>query len=280
MSGTFESSCQHWSEKKRHGMEQFYALASMDYQYLAEAVDWRKWLQERQNEAGNRSLKILDVACGSGKFPSALTNFCNLKEAHLLPIHYALLDPSSFSISETRKVLRSPFIVKEEFQTTLQDLVCKQPEFDVVWAIHALYAVPKEEIESALYRFRDALKGKGFIAHASESSHYLRFYRNYLKGFNIKSRQPFCSAEDIIQALKKMNLRLSVKTINYEHRISKNSKMLAEGYLQRCIFDDGVDLETIIKNPISGEYLNACLKGGAWHFDQEVKIIFIENLQG
>ena len=52
MSDTFQRSCEHWSEESRYEMDHFYALASVDYKYLAEAVDWKKWLESRQAEVG------------------------------------------------------------------------------------------------------------------------------------------------------------------------------------------------------------------------------------
>ena len=36
MRDTFKRSCKHWSETSRNEMENFYALASIDYKYLAE----------------------------------------------------------------------------------------------------------------------------------------------------------------------------------------------------------------------------------------------------
>ena len=107
MKDTFIRSCEHWSETSRSEMENFYALASIDYKHLAEKFDWKEWLEIHQTNVGERGLKILDVACGSGKFPSALVQYAKLADANLLPIDYALLDPSSFSISEARKVLKS-----------------------------------------------------------------------------------------------------------------------------------------------------------------------------
>ena len=78
-------------------MDHFYALASVDYRYLAEAFDWKDWLETRQLEVGQRRLKLLDVACGSGKFPLALERYANVSDAKVKPIEYALLDPSAFS---------------------------------------------------------------------------------------------------------------------------------------------------------------------------------------
>ena len=43
MKNTFIRSCEHWSEASRNEMDDFYALASVDYKYLAKALDWKKW---------------------------------------------------------------------------------------------------------------------------------------------------------------------------------------------------------------------------------------------
>ena len=40
MKDTFIRSCEHWSETSRNEMENFYALASIDYKYLAEKFNW------------------------------------------------------------------------------------------------------------------------------------------------------------------------------------------------------------------------------------------------
>ena len=103
MKDTFTRSCQHWSETSRKEMENFYALASIDYKHLAEKFEWKKWLETHQFNVGKRSLKLLDIACGSGKFPSALVQHAKLTNAQILPVEYALLDPSDFSINEARK---------------------------------------------------------------------------------------------------------------------------------------------------------------------------------
>ena len=88
MKDTFIRSCEHWSETSRNEMENFYALASIDYKHLAERFDWKEWLEIHQTNIGGRRLKILDVACGSGKFPSALVQYAKLADANLLPIAF------------------------------------------------------------------------------------------------------------------------------------------------------------------------------------------------
>jgi hypothetical protein len=50
-------------------MQAFYALATEDYRRLALARDWTADLGDH---AADRRVRLLDVACGSGRFPAAL----------------------------------------------------------------------------------------------------------------------------------------------------------------------------------------------------------------
>ena len=275
MTDTFLRSCEHWSEANRKEMEAFYSLASIDYKYLAKAFDWKKWLETCQTDVGQRRLKLLDIACGSGKFPIALVEYANIRDAKILPIEYALLDPSAFSIAEARKVLPPPFIAGIEFETTLQELSCRRKEFDIIWATHALYAIPEDELEYALGRFISAMARVGFIAHACNESHYLRFYQHYLNGFKGGLGEPYSSAEQIIQKLTKLGVSYKIKKISYANGVPEEAHLQVEGYLQRCIFDDTISLEEMRKNSITGPYLDNCLKDGKWRFQQEVMLIFL-----
>ena len=277
MTDTFLRSCKHWSEANRTEMEAFYTLASIDYKYLAEAFDWKKWLETLQNDVGNRKLKILDVACGSGKFPLALNQYSQISEAKISPVEYSLLDPSSFSISETRKVLPPPFIASNEFETTLQEFKCVRDCFDIVWATHALYAVPKNQLEIALKRFVYGMCKVGFIAHATDNSHYLRFYNHYLEGFKGGLGEQYSSAKQIIQILTKLDIPYRVEKISYENCVPEGSLSQVEGYLQRCVFDDTINLDAMRKNISTGPYLDNCLDNGKWHFNQEVMLIFLSK---
>lgn len=57
MSDTFQRSCAHWSKANRPEMDHFYALASADYKYLAEAFDWKNWLETQQAKVGQWRFK-------------------------------------------------------------------------------------------------------------------------------------------------------------------------------------------------------------------------------
>lgn len=276
MSDTFARSCLHWSEDKRRGMEEFYALATADYRHLADAFDWKTLFEGWQSEAGERSLKLLDVACGSGKFPTALLDHAGLADADIEPVSYALLDPSAFSIAEAKQALRAPFVPRDEFHTTLQRLDCPAKAFDLVWATHALYAVPPEELELALSRFVHAIGRIGFIAHACQDAHYIRFYKLFLDDFRGGSGQLYTTAEDIVAALGRLGATVRSQDIQYANRAPRSARAQVEGFLQRCVFDDTVTLEDLGKAPHTGPYLQDCGAGDEWRFAQRVKLIFIE----
>ena len=231
-----------------------------------------------QANVGRRKLKLLDIACGSGKFPSALIQYANLSNAKILPIEYSLLDPSSFSILEARKVIKFPFQVSSEYETTLQEFNCKQNAYDIIWATHALYAIPKDQLEKALKRFIFGMAGSGFIAHASENSHYLNFYRHYLSGFKGGFGEPYSSAEQILQTLKEIGITHRVEKITYENNVSDDASLQVEGYLQRCVFDNTIDLEAMLENSSTGPYLKNCIKSGKWRFKQQVFLIFLSKI--
>jgi len=275
MSDTFERSCEHWSEAGRAEMEAFYALASVDYRHLAEALDWKAWLQARQEQAGSRPLRLLDVACGSGKFPSALVRYADVASAPIQPVDYALLDPAEFSVAEARSALAAPFVAGEGFVTTLQGLDCAPAAFDIVWATHALYALPAEELQAGLERFIEATADIGFIAHASADAHYLRFYRHYLEAFRDGQGTPYTTAEQIIAALEQMGARFETLEINYTNGAPTAQRQQIEGYLQRCVFDDSISLQQMLDHPITGDYLATCQHDGEWRFAQRVQLIFL-----
>jgi ubiquinone/menaquinone biosynthesis C-methylase UbiE len=100
-------------------MEAFYALAMRDYRELEEAHDWAAELRDR-SRAGVVSL--LDVACGSGRFPTALLQGGLARRAGDLRVDVDLLDPSPFSIVEARAALAPPFAPARELPIPLQDL--------------------------------------------------------------------------------------------------------------------------------------------------------------
>ena len=267
----------HWSEAGRAGMEAFYTLATDDYRHLALARDWRSLFKDAQRRAGDVPLRLLDVACGSGKFPNALARHAGLGEARIHPIETALLDPSAFSIAEARAALPAPFRTVAEHETTLQDFAPPAAGYDVVWAIHALYAVPQGELGEAMARFRAAIApgGLGIIAHSAEAGHYIAFHRHYLAAFGPPHAAPYVAAETITRTLREAGAEVAVQEVVYDSAAAPDATAAVEGYLQRCVFDDRVGLkEMTASEPLAG-YLAGSRHAEGWRFAQRVWLMTV-----
>ena len=272
---TRDRSLAHWSEVARAEMDAFYEVATLDYRELAVACDWEVLLPER--EAGQSPLCILDVACGSGKFPAALRAHTGLRSREENSLLLDLLDPSAFSISEARASLAPPFIAGREFECTLQALPATATGYDVVWAVHALYALPEAELEEGVATFLNAIgpDGFGFVAHATRSAHYLAFYEAYLARFK-PSGTPFVSAEAVERAFRDAGAHVEVRPLSYEQVIEDDAVL--EGFLQRCLFDSELSLEAMRQDEILGAYLAARRdETGPSRFRQDVSMIFIRR---
>lgn len=262
---TATRSLAHWSEAGRAEMEAFYALATEDYRQLAVAADWPRLLTGRRT--------LLDVACGSGKFPTALSTYADLPAAP--PISYDLLDPSAFSVAEAKATLRAPFIPGRELVIGVQELA-SDLTYDVVWATHALYAVPQAELAEAGRRFVGALApgGLGFVAQASAASHYLAFYDAYRAGVPAAADvDPFTTGEQVRDALVGAGAQVREERVSYTTTTS--DRAVAEGFLQRCAFDDSISLEEMEAAPVLGEYLAGCRAGETWTFSHEAVLLWM-----
>lgn len=268
MSGdTAARSLAHWSEAGRREMQAFYRLATVDYEQLAGVMDWRAVL------AGRPSL--LDVACGSGRFPTALVDHAGVGD--LDPVAYDLLDPSAFSLAEAASVLRPPFTARERFESTLEDLDSAAGPWDVVWATHALYALEPAHLAAAMDRFRAAIApgGLGFIGQGARDSFYLQVYAAFLEGVRGGAGTPYLASEDLVAELTAQGAEPKVSRIAYDHVVAARDTAVLEGYLQRCLFDDSLALDEMLSAPVLGPLLASCLDADVYRFPQEVDCVVL-----
>jgi SAM-dependent methyltransferase len=269
----------HWSEEGRAEMDAFYALARRDYERLARGfVDHPVWL--RRVADGRRRITLLDVACGSGKFPEALQDFGGVGAlADELEIDYDLLDPSSFSLSEAAQALRPPFVEAARHQTLMEELDDAVGPFDVVWATHALYPLTPSAVRAAAARMLAAVAPGGalLVAQGSREGHYLRFYRHFLDDLRGGKGTSYAASEDLSEALRAGGADLQVVRLSYDQTIPLDDAVTVEGYLQRCAFDDSVSLQEMTSAQHLGAYLRDCRDedGGLWRFHQEVDVLLL-----
>lgn len=283
--GTFKRSCQHWSEDGRAGMEAFYRLASIDYRLLAEEIDWLQVFQQLVQRHEPEKIRLLDVACGSGQFPAALLKFGGLQTSQNLSVEYSLLDPSDFSIRTARERLAGPFQPADEHLCTIQQFEPKLSRYAVVWATHALYCVPRGELDVAVDRMLAALEpgGLGFVAHASQQSHYVGFHDLYLESRrSTNPSEPFSTGEQLIEVFQSKvdSTKLQSWSIEYEGQLPLDDRDTAERYLQRCLFDDTISLDEMLADRHMGDHLRSCIdeSSDSWRFPQKVWLIFFGDL--
>ncbi len=270
---TAQRSLAHWSEAGRAEMQTFYTLATEDYRCLAAARDWAADLRAH---AVDGHLRLLDVACGSGKFPAALLAAGLATTARDLTVTVDLLDPSAFSIAEARAVLTAPFEAAAEHEVALQDFGVRA-RYDVGWAIHALYALPPAELAGGVARMVAAVRPGGFgaIAQASTDSHYLAFYDAYRAGY-APGATPYTDAEAVAAALTAAGVDVTVQRLLY--RTGSTDRTVVEGFLQRCAFDDTVSLARMESDGPVGDYLARCrTPDGSYHFEHEAHLMTWEN---
>ena len=268
-----------WSEDGRGEMRAFYAFAQLDYELLVGAADWGSALGRAHARRGDSEpLRLPDVACGSGRFPSTLLGGADLSAPDGPGVAYDLLDPSSFSLAEAAGHLNEPLVPAARYETTLEDLDPSAGPWDVVWATHALYALRPEALSAAAQRFVSGLapSGLGFMAQGAQDGHYLSVYRAFLDGLHGGAGTPYLSGEAVATALRAaaepLGWNASEQTLTYEHVVGYEETELLEGYLRPCLFDDGPTLDQMLAAPVLGPYLSGCRDdaAGAYRFSQSV----------
>jgi SAM-dependent methyltransferase len=263
-------------------MDSFYRLADEDNRLLALAVDWDRFLRRDTAEAAGKSrqgppLRLLDVGCGLGKFPSDIQRQGRLSRSLQQEVAYSLLDASEFSLSAAARVLSAPLMAADRYRCLIQDFRLAGA-FDVVWAVHSLYSVPPNDIGSALNPITAALApgGAGLIAQSSKQSHYFRFHEEYLREFRHGNGTSYATSEDIVEWFTMAGIRVHVAEIQYSAEISAGDRPTVEGYLRHCTFDDSLTLAALERRPNTAEYLEECLDRdrGTYRFRQHVQMIF------
>jgi hypothetical protein len=137
--------------------------------------------------------------------------------------------------------------------------------------VHALYAIPPDQLAAGLARMDTAVRpgGLGMVAQATAASHYLRVYEAYRAD---REATPFTSADEVIEGLRGIGVDPRVRLVRYA--TGSADRAVVEGFLQRCLFDDTLPLaEMEARGPLA-DYLAGCRDAaGTYSFQHEVALV-------
>lgn len=271
-----------------------------DYLMLSGEIDWERFFEfVVPNMKVN--LKVLDVGCGRGRWLNALSMYVSNMVKHRM-IGLVVVDVSHTAVKQLANGIATPFKLNACYVSRVQDLCLDQSTYAVIWSMHALYAVPAEDLQAVLGMLRMSLRESGVcvIALATQKSFYLTMPGAYAKaafvGEEGHSRR-MTSAEDVTKALDKLGYPHKQRKLVYEEKIDVRSEANCSTYVVREsmfnsfnadnsdaieYFDDREeqrrksDLE-IMQIPAVREHVCQFLRGDAYHFLQEVQLIFFGN---
>ena len=252
----------------------WFEVAAKDYAVLIKELDNKDILNPAQQK-----IKILDVGCGTGKFPQMLRDMISPMPA----INYDLLDPSEYSLAQARAVLKAPMEAGTSFVNIAED-VCADGFFndsqiyDIIWGMHSFYYIDLERAKDVLRVLASRLKDQNsrlYVYLATKNSTY-HASGKFACVFNpdIPPRT-YTMAEDIIDVLNIANLEFKKTLFTFNHVINQANHAVLENYLGQCVLNTKLTLEDWVQNEQASQWLADHCKDNVYCFPQEVYLLEI-----
>ncbi len=247
----------------------WFRVATRDYTELIKAFDFGKLFSHMRTP-----VELLDVGCGTGKFPSMLTPHLP-KSIH---VQYDYLDPSQHSLDELKNTLPTPFSPRTALKTTLEKLqrsACPSQGYQVIWCLQSLYCVQHkalQEIVNKLHGLLDPNNGLALIYLASSDACYHRLYNLYNQEFYPNARQPYITAEAITKTLDTSGISYEIKKLHFSHTISCAEGQVLKNYINQCVLDLNAWEHSQQNGPLKS-FLESFMNHGTYQFPQQMWLI-------
>ena len=265
---------------------------TQDFCQLATNFHWFDLLSKKTD---SKPLRILDVACGTGRWLQALQHYVKFGNDNATII-YDLLEPNQTAIRRATENLQHPFQLGQQYINKIQEAELEQNTYDLLWSMHGFYIIPSQELALVLRKIMGLLKttGVGLIALATRQSFYVDFYEQYLSNFHEGKGVRFTSAEDVVENLSVCGIQHHVHRIFYEEPINVDDHAALEHYIkneatinsfnkdentEQLSESENIFLDELLTLPKMEQYLNSFIKNSTYYFPQEIWLIYFDGSQ-
>lgn len=244
-----------------------------DYHVLAESFDWPERLASLPGDAA-----LLDVGCGTGRWLRVLAStFPELIAPDRPVITYDRVDPSAVALDPNATVASTMFDLGRTWCEGIETVSLLNDHYALIWSVHSLYSLPVTELDSVLRRLVEALTVDGvlMVMLGDPGSFYLEAKPNLVGG------GPFTSSADVLDAVRRLGLSVTVRTIDYVESFDATDEDAVRRYvwhesIGNSYLPAGLSGGELPALP-TGEWWDAHLRGDRYEFAQSVSVILIER---
>ncbi len=201
--------------------------ALLDYRLLAARFDWPGRLRTGTRGPDGRRA-ILDIGCGTGRWLQALeATWPELRDDRSDRV-YSAVDPAAGAIEAAMQAALGCFGPGDAYRLPVEQLTERQAgRYDLIWAMHSLYAVDAEHLDTVTASLHARLRpdGVAIIALSDSRSFYLQ------AGESALGRRLFVSAEDVTASLTRSGIPHQVLRLDYEQCILASDDLALRRYL-------------------------------------------------